>query len=124
MRLGLTPARRRGIEILDDASTPSSLRDNAMADVARSNRLFGGTRAATRAIGRLVRDQASVTLLDVGTGLADIPARARAQAERFGTSVTTYGVDISEDLLRTARISLTAAICGDATRFPLGDDSV
>lgn len=125
MRFSVTPARRRGVEFLDDPSTPPDVRRRAMADVVRSNRLFGGTRAASRALnGVLRRLSRNATLLDVGTGMADLPARFRLDALDFGVTLTTFGVDISEAQLQAVRAALDATLCGDATRLPLRDNSV
>src|SRR5205807_7156433 len=104
MHLRLTPARRRGVEILDDPATPPDVRARSMGDVARSNALFGGTRAAIQALRQtLPLLPRGATLLDVGTGLADIPLRARAEARRSGVALTVIGIDVNEALLRSAR---------------------
>ena len=71
----LTPARRRGVELLDDPATADEVRERAMADVARSNALFGGSRAVARALRHALRADRPMLLLDLGTGTADIPAR-------------------------------------------------
>ena len=114
----LIPARRRGVELLDDPAMPEGVRHHAMADLVRSNTLFGGARAAERAIAPLLNGGA-LTLLDVGTGHADIPRRLRDTARRRGTVLTVVGVDLSPTLLRSARAALDAAVCGDAARLPL-----
>ena len=41
---GLTPARRRGMEILDDPDVDPAVRRQSIRDVTRSNRLLGGLR--------------------------------------------------------------------------------
>lgn len=124
MRLFPVPARARGREILDDPTTPDDVRQRAMRDVARSNRLFGGTRAVLRellAIGtELSRD---ALLVDVGTGTGDIPAAARARMASYGFDLRTIGIDASEALLRSARPRIQGAIAGDALRLPLADAS-
>jgi len=125
MPLRLTPERRRGVEILDDRTTPDGLRARSMADIERSNRLFGGRRSAIDAL-RVVIPQlpSQATLLDVGTGLSDIPRDAARVAARAGVRLDVLGLDISESLARTARRRLAAALVGDALRLPLADDSV
>lgn len=96
-----------------------------MADVARSNALFGGTRSAMHALrpilSQLPRD---ATLLDVGTGLADIPSRARDDARRAGVSLSVLGVDVNEALLRSARAHLDGAAAATALRLPVADAGV
>jgi ubiquinone/menaquinone biosynthesis C-methylase UbiE len=119
-----TPPRRRGVEILDNPNTPPGIRERAMADVARSNKLFGGTRAmlgALYAVLPLLPRQA--TMLDVGTGTGDIPARALDTARRRGVELTTIGLDESEDILRSARRAVTTTVAGDVLRLPLADHS-
>ena len=119
MRAWLTPARRRGVEVLDDPGTPDAVRDAAMADVARSNRLFGGSRAVVRALDApLASLPRHGLLLDVGSGTADIPAAASRAAARGGIVLETVALDLSESLLRAGRGGVTAAVAGDALRLP------
>jgi SAM-dependent methyltransferase len=117
------PARTRGQEILDDPATPDEVRVRAMRDVARSNVLFGGTRAVLRellAVGNELPRNA--VLVDVGTGTGDIPAAARATLASYGFDVHAIGVDASEPLLQTARLRVQGAVAGNALRLPLKDD--
>jgi 2-polyprenyl-3-methyl-5-hydroxy-6-metoxy-1,4-benzoquinol methylase len=124
MRWRLTPARRRGVEILDDPSTPSAVRARSMEDVARANALFGGARAALRGFRRVVPHlPRRAVLLDVGTGLADIPIRAVREAQAAGVTLTTLGVDAAESLLRSSRQRLGGGVVGDALRLPVADAS-
>lgn len=125
MRLGMTPARRRGVEFLDDPATPRDVRDRSMADVTRSNALFGATRAVIGAL-RSVMPQLpkNALLLDVGTGLGDIPAHAIREARRAGVSLKTIGLDVTESLLRTARSRLASVVVGDVLRLPFEDGAV
>ena len=120
----LVPARRLGQEILDGESVDTATRLQSIEDVTRSNRLFGGRRAAVREVSAAV-DAASgrLVLLDVGTGLADIVAelrRHRADSSRL----MIIGVDAAADLLREAATSLTCAVCGSAVKLPFRDRSV
>ncbi len=127
--LSLTPARRQGHEILDDPEVDARLRERSMTDVTRANSLFGGARAV---IGELMRvldrlGAGPATLLDVGTGLGDIPARARARAARAGVVLHTVGVDAAESLLLAGRARSDGrliAVRADALRLPFPDRSV
>ena len=121
----LTPVRRRGVEFLDEPDVDPDVRRQAQSDIARSNRLLGGLRAAlveirsaAGAIG------ASSTLLDVGTGVADIPQRAMAVAARDGIALTTIGVDGAPSLLVAARGCLTHGVCASAFALPFRDHSI
>ncbi len=120
----LTPARRRGVEILDDPAVSASVRERSMTDVARSNALFGGARAVLLALGDMLPSLPSAAvLLDVGTGMADIPVRARSAAAWAHVSLTAIGVDHSAVLLSRARARLDAAVVGDARHLPVADRS-
>jgi SAM-dependent methyltransferase len=120
-----TPARRRGVEILDDRGTPEDVRRLAMADVIRANRLFGGTRAAVEGFRAVLPDLPRQALhVDVGTGLADFVAHAQREARRADVTLTTLGMDISEPLLRAARSRVQGSVVSDALRIPLADASV
>lgn len=122
MPLFPVPARARGREILDDPETPADVRARAMRDVGRSNRLFGGTRAVLRELRAIAPELPSrVRLVDVGTGLGDIPAAARSALSRRGIDVEALGVDTSESLLRGARHLLQGVTAGDARRLPFAD---
>jgi SAM-dependent methyltransferase len=118
------PARRRGHEILDDANVDAATRIRSIRDVTLSNALFGGRRAALAAVGGLLAPEASLTLLDVGTGLADIPAAISAHARSRGARVRTIGLDEARDLLLTSRDRLSDVVCGNATALPFRDHSV
>jgi len=121
----LTPVRRRGVEYLDDPDVDPGVRHRAQRDIARSNRLLGGLRAAAievqSAIGAV---DGSPTLLDIGTGLADIPERAAAVAAGAGIALTTIGVDGAPSLLVEARGCVTYAVCASAFALPFRDRSV
>jgi SAM-dependent methyltransferase len=116
----LTPARHRGVEILDDPAVDPRDRDRSIRDVVQSNRWLGGMRAALLALDRSFDGlRGTAILLDVGTGLADIPARARERASRRGIALTAVGVDGSETLLHAAGSRLHERVCADALRLPL-----
>ena len=121
----LVPTRRRGYEILDDPAVDPALRERSLRDVRRSNLVLGGTRAALVEISRaLPALGASVSLLDVGTGLADIPAAAKRRAARRGVTLTTFGVDEAETLARVTTRTLDASACADVRALPFADSSV
>ena len=121
----LVPSRRRGAEILDDPATDPMLRARSIGDVTRSNTLLGGTRAVLAELARVMPSLgASATLLDVGTGLADIPRRARERASARGLALRTVGLDEAEVLSRQVRATLDGAVCGDARALPVATASV
>ena len=116
------PARRRGVEILDDAATPDAVRLAAMQDLPRANALFGGTRAVLGVVQQVLpRLGPHAVLVDVGTGTGDVPARLRAMSLARGLALQVIGVDTSIALLRAHQGRFDAAVAGDALRLPIRD---
>jgi SAM-dependent methyltransferase len=121
----LTPARRRGVEFLDEPDVDPDVRRQAQSDIARSNRLLGGLRAVIVEFRKAARaTNGSPTLLDVGTGLADVPERATAVAARDGIALTTIGVDGAPSLLLASRGCVTHGVCASAFALPFRDHSI
>lgn len=132
--LDLSRETRR--EILDDPAIPPADRARSLRDVERSNVLFGGRRAVILALRPLFdeirseapaadhRSLASASLLDVGTGCADLPWRAREIARRRGLSLRTIAIDGASSVVAAARHRVNDAICADALALPLAERSV
>lgn len=140
------PARERSAEILDDPSVDPVARARSLGDVERSNVLFGGRRAAMLALRPLFDELSAIapsdhrssstahrlpitsrpqaTLLDVGTGLADLPWRGREIARRRGLALQTIGVDGALSVVDAARARLSHAVCANALDLPFADRSV
>jgi SAM-dependent methyltransferase len=121
----LTPARRRGVEFLDEPGVTADLMTRSMKDVARANALFGGRRAALAEL-RTVFEHMSgrCELLDVGTGLGDIPAAAKKLAKKFGVDLRTVGIDMSLPLVAQQRDLTDAVVRGDALALPFRSRSI
>ena len=123
----LTPRRRHGHEYLDDPAVGAQVAQRSMGDVARSNALFGGAHAVLAELDDMIGPSAgasrhsSITMLDVGTGLGDIPARVRAHASRHGVTVCTVGLDASEPLAVAAHNGHLPMMRADALRLPVAD---
>jgi 2-polyprenyl-3-methyl-5-hydroxy-6-metoxy-1,4-benzoquinol methylase len=121
----LTPSRRRGVEILDLPDVDPELVKRSLADVARANALFGGTSSALDELRNALKAvPREATLLDVGTGLGDIPCRAREEARRNGVELTTIGLDAAAELASASQSSVDFAVCADALRLPFADNSI
>jgi len=107
----LTPPKRRGIEILDDPDVDPDVVTRSLADVVRSNSLFGGLSSAIDELKDAFKDvPRKATLLDVGTGLGDIPCRAREVARQSGIDLTTVGLDSALELARATRMGTALAV--------------
>jgi SAM-dependent methyltransferase len=121
----LATKRRRGYEVLDDPATDPAIRERSLRDVSRSNTLLGGTHAVLSELARVLPALGSRgSLLDVGTGLADIPHAARRLASRRGVELSTFGVDEAETLARVTTRTLDGSVCADARTLPFADSSV
>jgi len=94
-----------------------------LRDLARLNRLTGGTRLSQRAIEALGggSDRPPTTLLDVGTGAADIPLTLLAAARRAGTSLSITATDSRTEVLAAARIARPAIDAVDGLQLAIAD---
>lgn len=80
-----------------------------LRDLARLNRVTGGTTLSKRAIAALATDRRPATILDVGTGAADIPAALLAAAARAAGNGGA-GRDLSVTATDSRREVLDAAV--------------
>jgi SAM-dependent methyltransferase len=109
-------------ELLDSGRLSAGEVEANLADLARLNRLPGGTSASVRAIRSLLNEAVDASVLDVGTGRADMPiAFARA-------GWRTVALDSNPQVRRVAqRVTEPQAaievIDGDARRLPVADES-
>lgn len=131
-------ARETRPEILDDPRVDPIDRARSLSDIERSNLLFGGRRAVMLALRPLfdeiapasnnqqpaTNDRPRATLLDVGTGAADLPWRAREIARRRGLALRTIGADGVLSVAAGARHRVNDAVCASALALPFADRSV
>ena len=115
-------------EIFDTTHPDERALVASLRDIVRINRAFGGTRAAA---GRLAEQWGSrpagsrLTLLDIGTGLGDIPRAAARRARSEGIELRLIGVELFRAAARAARGSGDlAALVADGGRLPLRSRSV
>ena len=83
---------------LDD---PAALAAN-LRDLRRLNSLTGGARLSVRAVRSMLPDGG--TVLDVGTGGADIPALLLSDARRRGVRLDVTATDARPEVLAAARL--------------------
>ena len=98
------PRAENAVELLD---APPSTRDleESLGDISRLNRYFGGSWVTRVHLIRLlgVRRGGSMTVLDVGSGGADIPIRLVRWARGRGLSLRVIAVDRDRRILEVAR---------------------
>lgn len=121
------PPRQSAPEILDDPAISDAVRLRSMADVERSNAIFGGRRAVVNAMVRLLPAGGSIgplTLLDVGSGAGDVPAAVRAAAAARGVQVRVVALDLIPSLARKSGERADHAVCANALELPFAAGSV
>jgi ubiquinone/menaquinone biosynthesis C-methylase UbiE len=122
-----------GTELLDDPRSDPVLVGRELRDIARLNALFGGTRAVVLELEPFLErgkretgngKRQTWTLLDVGTGLGDIPRAAAAAAWRHGITLRLVGIELNRTAARLARAGGLATIVADGNALPFGPRSV
>jgi SAM-dependent methyltransferase len=113
-------ARADAVEMLDSGDLSPTEVERNLADLARLNRLPGGTAASIAGIERLVGPMISLRILDVGTGGGDIPLA-------FGRrGWSTVAVDSNPEVLavamrRTVAEPAIELVAADARALPFDD---
>jgi ubiquinone/menaquinone biosynthesis C-methylase UbiE len=97
------PRLKHAHELLDGPlNDPATLRDN-LRDMGRVNRWSGGVDLSRRAIAAVAPAPRAASILDVGTGGADIPVALLDDARRRGRGLTVTAVDARPEVLAAAR---------------------
>ena len=121
----LTPPRLRGEEILDRGDVDPRVVTRSIGEVAKANALFGGVSAVLAELDSAAASlPANASLLDVGTGVADIPRAAAEHLAERGIELTTLGLDSAEALAKVSLARVDGAVRGDALRLPFSSKSV
>lgn len=104
----LTPKRIYVEELLDAGEGTDDDVARNLSDLRRINRFLGGTKVVLSALESFARNGnvRHLSLLDVGTGSADIPAAVVEWCKEHGVNAMVSALDISERNLRIARTRL------------------
>lgn len=89
-------------ELLDGPLPDHAAVAGNLRDLARINRRWGGVRASQRAIDHLAARRDPLTILDVGTGGADLPLAWLDEAARRRRSVRVTAIDSRPEILAAA----------------------
>lgn len=112
-----------GAELLDDpAADPASVAES-LRNIARANRWFGGTSAVRHGLRRTlgtVPTGTTLSLVDLGTGLGDLPRAAVQWGANRGIEIRPMGIELNRIAagLAQARGVPTALACAGAPPFP------
>ena len=123
--------RTDATELLDGRlDDPQTLAGN-LRDLRRINRWLGGVTLSAEAIEALAAHRSDLSLLDVGTGGADIPVALLERAAARGRQWTIVGIDSRPEVLAAAvlarpGLAVTEGLelhVGDGLSLPFGDGS-
>ena len=92
------------LELLDGPLDDAAVLEGNLRDLARVNRWLGGIALSSRAIEALAPNAAVLTMLDVGTGGADIPFALLERAQHAGRSLTVTAIDSRSEVIAAAAV--------------------
>ena len=122
--LSITPV---GAELLDDPHADPAAVKESLRNIARANRWFGGAAAVRYGLGRTLRNLpggSTLSLLDLGTGLGDLPGVAVRWGAARQIRIVPVGLELNRVAARMARTEglATAVACAGAP--PMREKSV
>jgi ubiquinone/menaquinone biosynthesis C-methylase UbiE len=131
MNFSLVPPQRDRAELLDLHCGSRTEVRRSLRDIARINNFLGGTKISCDAIFAMLKKSKTreASVLDIGTGIGDIPFHLQKRAVRRGLKLQTFALDLNARHLEIAREELPAKsgvllLRGDAFRLPFADASV
>jgi ubiquinone/menaquinone biosynthesis C-methylase UbiE len=131
MRLSLVPTQRNREELLDLHQGSLAEVRRSLHDIRRINTYLGGTRLTTHSTLQLLQrhNLHEATLLDIGTGLGDIPQTLQRAARQRNIELRCIGLDNNPRHLQIAQQEMDATspvnwLQANAFRLPLPDQSV
>jgi hypothetical protein len=122
--LSITPI---GVELLDDPAADPATVAESLRNIARANRWFGGAAAVRFGLARTLGDippGTTLSLVDLGTGLGDLPQVAVRWGASRGIQVLPIGVERNRAAATLARAAGLATAVACAGMPPLRDKSV
>ena len=121
-------------EIMDRGGYDTREIRGNLADLRFFNRWFGGSRIVAREVGKILRaggpPPSRLTVLDVASGSADVPAYLARWGAARGIDLMAEGLDVNPDINEEARRYLAGApgtvrlLRGDALQLPHADRSI
>lgn len=122
--LSITPL---GTELLDDPLSDPSTVAESLRNIARANRWFGGAAAVRFGLDRTVSQVApgaTLSLLDLGTGLGDLPHVAVRWGARRGVRIMPVGLELNRAAATLARATGLATAVACASMPPIREKGV
>ena len=116
-----------GAELLDDPAANPAAVAKSLRNIARANRWFGGATAVRYGLRRTlgaVPQGTALTLLDLGTGLGDLPQVAVRWGAERGIRIRPIGIERNRMAAGLARDRGVPSILACAGAPPFADKSV
>lgn len=116
-----------GFELLDDPAAAPAAVCESLWNISRANRWFGGAAAVRFGLERALTRSAPgarFTMLDVGTGLGDLPRMAETWAAARGITLVPVGLERHTAAARLARQLGLPVIVGDGAALPFASASI
>lgn len=126
---GRFATRAHAVEHLDAPTLDAKVLREALRQIAGVNRWLGGARAVLKHLTPVLEGTSVLSVLDVGTGAADIPIRIARGAASRGQRVSVVAMDSHPQVARFARAACAgqcdvSVAVGDGQRLPLRTGSV
>jgi hypothetical protein len=121
------PVLAPGDELLDHPDADPARVEVSLHHIARANRWFGGWWAVRHGLSRLLAGRPAgqrLTLLDVGTGLADLPRAAVRWGADRGLTLVPLGVERHRTAARLASRQGVSSVLACAGALPIRPRSV
>jgi SAM-dependent methyltransferase len=116
-----------GEELLDDPGADPATVAESLRNIARANRWFGGAAAVRFGLGAVLGEVppgTTLSLLDLGTGLGDLPEVAVRWGARRGIRITPMGLELNRAAAWLAKSRGLAMAVACAGAPPIRDKSV
>jgi ubiquinone/menaquinone biosynthesis C-methylase UbiE len=113
--------RTDAVELLDGPLNDLPALAGNLRDLGRINRHLGGVDLSAAAIDALAAHIDALTLLDVGTGGADIPMALLERAKARGRRISVVGLDSRPEVLEAAVLATPALATTDRLELHVGD---
>ena len=95
--------RSSQLEIMDTTPLSPTEMARTLDFLAMANKWFGGTAIITKYLDEWTEPEKEISILDVGTGAADIPLVLATWARRRGIHVRVVGLDLVSEIVDIAR---------------------
>lgn len=116
-----------GFELLDDPAADPGQVCESLRNIGRANRWFGGAAAVRYGLQRALPSTTPgdrFTMVDVGTGLGDLPRMAVAWGAARGITVLPIGLERHGAAARLAGTLGLPVVVGDGAALPFASSSV